>query len=504
MRIDEGPLFTIASVDVSGIQRRPAADVRRIFRILAGSTYLAGMLEPARRAVELDYLSNGYADVRVAVSAVIDDGRSQVDVVLQIDEGVQQVLADVGVTGAEITHAAVIDRALDLDLGKPASIVDLPRAEKRLYDTGVFRTAGITFEPLTADEQGVQQVRAQVTLTELAPYRFRYGVRLNDDVAPAEADRETRPALVIDVFRRNLLGRAISAGAAGQIEPGRKLARGVVTLPRFFGMPVTTNLFLTSSRQDFAPEAVTPFVEDETSLTAEQRFRPSPSTSFTYGYTFSRTHIFEPEPIPGVPALELLARVARLTSTFAWDRRNDPFQVLNGWFHSSGVEYGPASLGSDLRFIRYLGQQYYFKGLGHGIGLASAIRIGFGRGLGQDLIQSEKFYAGGGTSVRGFAEDGIGEVDFLGDPVGGNSMLILNQELRFPVYKWIRGITFIDAGNVFRAAHDFTVTDLEAGSGVGLRFDSPLGLLRIDLGIPLTNRERQRSSRWYVGIGHAF
>jgi outer membrane protein insertion porin family len=83
-------------------------------------------------------------------------------------------------------------------------------------------------------------------------------------------------------------------------------------------------------------------------------------------------------------------------------------------------------------------------------------------------------------------------------------MLILNQELRFPVYRWFRGVAFIDAGNVFRRASDFTLTDLESGGGVGIRFDSPMGLLRVDLGIPITDRQRQRSSRWYFGIGHAF
>ena len=138
------------------------------------------------------------------------------------------------------------------------------------------------------------------------------------------------------------------------------------------------------------------------------------------------------------------------------------------------------------------------------MGLASGARIGLGRGFGQDLIRSEKFYAGGGTTIRGFAEDGIGEVDFLGDPIGGNSMLILNQELRFPVYRWFRGVTFMDAGNVFPTAGDFTLTDLEAGGGVGVRFDSPMGLLRVDFGVPFTDRKRQRSSRWYFGIGHAF
>ena len=78
----------------------------------------------------------------------------------------------------------------------------------------------------------VERVRAEVTLQELALYRFRYGFRVNDTVTPVEMDRELRPALVVDFLRRNLFGYAISAGAAGQLESDRRLLRGVVTLPR--------------------------------------------------------------------------------------------------------------------------------------------------------------------------------------------------------------------------------------------------------------------------------
>jgi outer membrane protein assembly factor BamA len=442
--------------------------------------------------------------VRVAVSTLVDDGRALVDVMVRIDEGAQQVLADVAVSGADITSPGVIARALELEPGDPASPIDLPHAEKRLYDTGVFRTASVAFEPVGENDDGVQPVRAEVTLSELSPFRFRYGFRLNDDMGPAEAGRETRPALVVDLLRRNLFGRAVSAGAAGQVEPDRRLARGVVSLPRLLGLPLMTSFFLTTSRQSFTPEGETPFVEDESSVTAEQRLRPTSSTSVSYGYTFSRTHVFEPTPVAGLPGLELLARVARLTGTFAWDRRDDPFNAREGWFHSSGLEYGPASLGSDLRFLKYLGQHYYFKTIGRNISLASGVRLGLGRGFGQDLIRSEKFYAGGGTSVRGFAEDGIGGADFLGDPVGGNGMLILNEEMRFPIFKWFRGVAFVDAGNVFPTVTDFSLADLASGAGVGVRVDSPVGLLRIDLGVPLTDRERERAARWYFGIGHAF
>src|SRR4030095_7170281 len=112
-----------------------------------------------------------------------------------------------------------------------------------------------------------------------------------------------------------------------------------------------------------------------------------------------------------------------LTGTYAWDTRDDPTNASRGWFHSSGTEYGVEALGSDLRFIRYLAQQYYFKRVSTRVVLASALRVGAGRGLGQELIRSERFFAGGGTSVRGFAEDALGERSVLGDPTGGHALL---------------------------------------------------------------------------------
>jgi outer membrane protein assembly factor BamA len=327
---------------------------------------------------------------------------------------------------------------------------------------------------------------------------------VNDTVTPIEIDRELRPALVIDFLRRNLFGYAMSAGAAGQLESDRRLLRGVVTLPRLFGLPVTTNFFATTSREDFTPEAATPFREDESGITIEQRFMPSPRMAVTYAYDYSRSHIFEPDPLPGIPALELQAKIARLTSTYAWDRRNDAFNPQDGWFHSSGVELSSKALGSDLRFVKYLAQQHYYRSLPRRIVLASALRLGLGRGFDQDLIPSERFYAGGGTTVRGFAEDGLGGVDFFGDPRGGNGMLILNQEARVPLFGWVHGVGFVDAGNVFEKANEFSLTNLEAGAGGGLRINSPFALLRIDFGVPLTNRRRQSSGRWYFGIGHSF
>ena len=287
VQINEGRQYTVARVDVRGAQARPPDQIAGVFGVAVGSVFTPASLEPSRRLVEVDYLREGYHEVRVTVTTTADSARGTVDVLLDVEEGRQQVLAEIDVKGASVTRRGVIDRALDVDIGQPADPSEFFRAETRLYDTGAFRTADIALVPLATDESGrIEPVRAEVTLEELELYRFRYGFRVNDTITPIEIDRELRPALVVDFLRRNLFGHALSAGAAGQLEADRRLLRGVLTLPRFFGLPVTTNLFGTSSREDFTPSGATPFVEDESSITLEQRFALSPKMAVSYGYEY--------------------------------------------------------------------------------------------------------------------------------------------------------------------------------------------------------------------------
>jgi outer membrane protein assembly complex protein YaeT len=510
VRIDEGPAYRIGFVGVSGAAFRTADAVRTVTGLESGEPYRPAAIEPARRAVEVDYLGAGYNDVRVLAIVGIDEERGLADVVVAVFEGPQQILQEVTASGARVTSSGTITNALRLEPDAPLDMTALYAAQKRLYDTNVFQSVDFAVEPVetgTADAPGTQAVRALVTVQELPRYRLRYGIRVSDSTGPAEGTREISPALVVDLMNRNLFGRAISAGVAGQIEADRRLARGIVSMPSLLGLPAVTSLFLTQSRQDVGSEdeGSSPYVEDETDLTIEQRFRPARTMSVTYGYSLSRKKQFErnPDPASPFPPLDVQVRVARLTGTYAWDARDDASNASRGWFHSSGLEYAPRGIGSELRFVRYLAQQYYFHSVGDHTVLASALRVGLGNGIGEETLSSVRFYAGGASSVRGFREDSIGGYDIFGFPIGGNALLVLNQEVRFPIFRWFRGVAFLDAGNVYPNVGDLSFRDLESGAGVGLRLTSPFAIIRFDYGIPLTSRDAEHN-RWYFAIGQTF
>ena len=106
--------------------------------------------------------------------------------------------------------------------------------------------------------------------------------------------------------------------------------------------------------------------------------------------------------------------------------------------------------------------------------------------------------------MRGFKEDALGPVDVFGDPAGGNALLVFNEEMRFPIAWRFRGVGFFDAGNVFATVGDLGFGTLRAGTGVGLRVQTPFALLRVDLGTPLGARPGEARARWFFSIGQSF
>ncbi|MBS3819900.1 BamA/TamA family outer membrane protein, partial [bacterium] len=172
---------------------------------------------------------------------------------------------------------------------------------------------------------------------------------------------------------------------------------------------------------------------------------------------------------------------------------------------SLSLSYSPEFLGSDLTYIRLFGQYSHYQPLFSNLTWASNLQVGIGNAFDQLMIPSKRFYAGGGNSIRGFQRDQVGPYNpFLERPEGGEGLFITNQELRFPLYKWFSGVVFFDAGNVYRYLEDFKPWELRTGAGMGLRVNTPVGLLRLDYGINLSPEEREPRAVWFFSIGQAF
>jgi outer membrane translocation and assembly module TamA len=405
----------------------------------------------------------------------------------------------VTVDGAQRTRPAAIVTALRLEPGEPVDLAQWAQARKRLYDTNIFRQVDVRPEPL-ADPRpdGAEAVRARVTVTEWPVWRLRYGVQFNDtnlatQGSDTSVDRSRGLGVVADLQNRNVFGWAFTFGLYGRAERRLQSGSAYLTFPTLFGRAVQTNVFGSGSHLErFLDEKGDPTVRQvRTSISLEQRVRRGRAMELVYGYRVIRD---EQAAIDPEDPFFLAPVTGRFTGSALFDRRNDFFDPTGGWFGSFTVERVSEFVSNDDS-IKLLGTFYRYQPIGR-VTLASAIRIG-GSLLGT-LRFVDPFFVGGADTVRGYGEDALGPKNILGAQ-GGDSLLVLNQEVRAPIYKWLRGVAFIDAGNVF-ARNRPSWSGLEVGYGVGIRLHTPFSILRVDMGVPA----RSGSRRWYFGIGQIF
>jgi translocation and assembly module TamA len=120
-----------------------------------------------------------------------------------------------------------------------------------------------------------------------------------------------------------------------------------------------------------------------------------------------------------------------------------------------------------------------------------------------DLPKDKRYYAGGGGSVRGYGYQKAGDFDQFGDPRGGLSSVEFGMEMRVKVTDTIGIVPFVDAGRAYPDSFP-TFNDLLPGAGIGARYYTPFGPVRLDIAVPLKKRSQDDAFQLYVSLGQAF
>ena len=158
-------------------------------------------------------------------------------------------------------------------------------------------------------------------------------------------------------------------------------------------------------------------------------------------------------------------------------------------------------------FARSIARYKVFAQLNRSTVLASALEVGWMDYFGKsdDIPLTERFYAGGPGSLRGFRYQRVGPVDDDGEPLGGRFSIVWNAlELRRAIYKMVGAVAFLDVGNVWRDIADAGIDDVRLDVGTGIRLATPIGIVRVDYGVNLDRRNDEPRSQVYFSMGHAF
>jgi outer membrane protein insertion porin family len=506
--IKEGPQAQITNVVWAGVSDTRLPALQKVAELAVPAPYVAADVNSARIRIENEYRRQGFNDAEVeVVPGVADD--DEVSLTVQVNEGTQQVLQAVELTGLEVTNGKVLTESLRFELGRPVNLDEWAVARKRIYDTNVFRLVDIQPQPVGDPVNGVQQVKAVVTVEEYPEWAFRYGFQIEGERRlELEEFTSTRNLGVVgDLRNPNLFGRALTLGLFGMYQYDSRDATVFLATSRLFGWRARSALYgyvrRDRIRDDLGEEIVA--ITDVQGISADQRWRRG-GMQILYGYRFERNRTFDPnagsnDPFP----LDFVANLAKLTAAAVFDLRDDPINAKKGTFSSISLDQSGAWLGSDVNNRKLLMQQTAFFPVGQLV-FASRVQAGFAFGR-DELLPTDRFRAGGATTVRGYGEDSLGERSELGGvPLGGAKMIVLNQEARFPVYRWAHAVAFVDAGEIFSRDEAFEWSELKVGYGLGVRFDTPAGLLRVDVGFPRTaiTESRGTKPRWYFGFGHVF
>jgi outer membrane protein assembly factor BamA len=579
-KIEEGKQTQVASLAIEGIHAFKEEELLGVIGSLPGQPYSDFGVTTDRDNILALYFNEGFPEAsftataeRVTgeagagnsangVASKANGGKEEKDaksgieqaapvrLVYRIQEGPQTRVRRVLLSGYEHTRAGVIRREIHIKVNEPLREGDVVEAQRRLYNLGVFNR--VTIEPQNPNGTDPDKDIA-VLVEEAKRFTISYGggfevQRLASTTDPTGGQLQAAPRGILEVSKLNLTGRAdsLSFKLRGSTIEDRALLG--YSIPDTFGNP----------HFSFQATAYTEKTQDINTFT-EMRYEGSvqlteqvtPRTTFLYRYTFRKvqvsnlnTHI-APEQIP---LFEQPTLVSQFGVTWFRDTRDNPADASKGSFNSADFSDADTVLGSSASFLRFFFQNSTYYPIKRRFSFARSTRFGILVPYRDTISLSfpppapgacvpgavapgplptiiplpERFFSGGGTSLRGFALNQAGPRDACtGFPIGGQAILVLNQEFRFPMrLPWVGtslgGAIFYDGGNVYSRLSQITfratlpsptfalqnpaqpqgptnlpecITNCTNALnyfahtvGFGVRYKTPVGPIRVDLG----------------------
>jgi outer membrane protein assembly complex protein YaeT len=503
----EGQQTRVAELSIVGNQ---ALDVETLFNAAnstPGQPFSEFNVAGDRDNILATYFNEGFPAARFEWEQRPAAQPGRVRLTYRLVEGPQVRVRDVLLSGYQFTRQHVIARELLLDPPEPLRQRNVVETQRRLYNLGVFRRVQLAPQ----NPAGTEPEKTMVVLVEEAKRTtVAYGggiefQRFGDRNDPVARGFRASPRGLLEVSRSNFAGRAhtVSLKARASSLQGRALAS--YAAPNFLGHR-QWNLLVTGLADKSVD--VNTFTSQRYEAGWQLEHRISDSTSFLYRYSFRRV-LVDPDSLridpQQIPLFSQPTRISGFGLSWIRDRRDDPAEARSGTFNTFDLSLAQKTLGSSATFFRFFTQNSTFHPLPRRLVFARSLRFGFQQPfhdtLADEIPLPERFFSGGGNTLRGFGLNQAGPRDpVTGFPVGGLALLVLNNELRFPLRlprlgEQVGGAVFYDAGNAFSRLSQMTFrvtprspTELNYFShtiGIGFRYATPIGPVRLDLGYQL-------------------
>lgn len=498
--IEEGTRETIQSLSIQGARLFGQEQLLQQIGIFQGGPFFHPNVQKDVENLETFYLNQGIrgTDIKVDVNKV---GDGLFSVAFMVKEGNKVRIKTIVITGNTVTRKSTIQRELLINEGDLAFQESIRESKRRLERLGIFTEIKMEEIPLSPEMENLL-----ISVREGERNYASLGLGLETKNEPrsfAVWNTAVRPRGTAELIRNNIFGSAAQLSLVGQVSLKEK--RGVISWeqPYFFGLPVQSYLNAWLEREERKSFS---FDRRGVSLTVIRSLSEKEDKIFLTTLRLARTTLFdlfvsESE----VDRQHFPFSTTALSSSFIWDRRDDPFNPEKGSFFSAVFEWAYPLFHTESNYLKTFTKYQKFFPLFPGIALSSTVRLGLGRGR---IPIHERFFGGGSNSFRGVEFDELGPKDPKSSkPVGGKGLILFNFELTFPFLlrvKNLYGGFFYDTGNVFETRRQLSLASFQHAVGGGLRYRTPLGPIRVELGWNLNPRVGEKKLLAFITIGNVF
>ena len=522
LQIAEGPVTFVEEVTVEGMERFPLG-TGFPFASAVGQPFSETSVATDRDLILAEYYDAGFQDASFDWSVLEGSETGHVRLEYHVEEGERLFVKRPVVSGLNHTDPDLVDQQVILSPGDPLSQTAMFESQRRLYDLGVFSKVEVALQ----NPQGEEPTKNVLfELEEARRWTLGFGggaefARLGGgraDITAPVGEATFAPRVTFEVTRLNFRGKGHTIALRSRLSTLQQRALLTFENPRWTGSEkwkMTLSGLWDTSRN------VRTFTGTRAEGAVQLEHRLSKPSTALYRYIFRRTTI-DQNTLQITPLLIPLSsqpvRAALLSGTYIQDRRDDPTDSTRGIFNSVDLSFASGYWGSQPDFLRFLGQNSTYHRVTRKLVVARTTQLGlmspwadqeildtaplgFGSSPDPRLPIAERFFAGGANSHRGFPVNQAGPRDpTTGFPIGGGAQFLNSVELRFPLIgQNIGGVLFHDAGNVFSRIEDFSFRTRQEydlapegarqfefdymvhAVGLGLRYRTPVGPVRVDL-----------------------
>ncbi|MGE0683347.1 MAG: outer membrane protein assembly factor BamA [Candidatus Binatia bacterium] len=537
MRIDEGEQFMMGDVAFAGEVPGGEDAAKHLVGLEKGSIFKASMLRDDVFRLTGFFSDQGYAFVNVEPETSVHPEEKTVDITYRVDKGPEVFIDRIEVAGNTKTRDKVIRRELRVQEQSLFTATGLQYSKERVQRLGFFEDVNVTTKRGARNDL----LNVLVDVKEAQTGAFSVGAGFNSSTSIIASAR---------VQENNLMGRGQQLTVGASI--GTRYRNSILSFtdPYVFDTPFTLGMDLFDWRfafEDFDRSGLGGTARVFYPLTALGYDSlwgfPLEDVRLGMQYQWERARISNFDPI--TPAAIRAERGAHttgtITPTLLRNTLNHPFDPTGGSMQQ--ISLGYAGLGGstdykkaelEARFFIPLyrspkfGQFTWMTGgfLGYGVGdidfhERGPIATEDKEILNNDLPLFDRYFPGGINSIRGFGERSLGPREkvtvSISDPsaptgrslktyrrpIGGSEQLVLNNEINFPIVQQLnlKGVVFSDIGNAFTRKQGIDVSDFRYSVGAGIRWRSPFGPIRIELGRALNAKSDERTSTMHFSFG---